>query len=228
LRNIILGLLLANILVLGWKRWIVPPDVAMPVALAAGSEAELVLIARSPGEDSAGIDGTGAEAARCARIGPLASRDVAQAVGRQLRRRDLSIDLASNPGEIWVGHWVQLLGLESEEAAATALNRLVDGGIVDAYIVQTEPDYNISLGVFRGLQGAEEVRTIARRLGYQPEMHDRVRPGTEHWVTVEMTPGQSVDLTDIRLESTQILRKEKIPCATESAIAVQTDANIAP
>ena len=44
MRNIVLGLLLANILLLAWKSWVVPPDVVNPARMSSAEGAQLVLL----------------------------------------------------------------------------------------------------------------------------------------------------------------------------------------
>jgi len=217
LRNLIMGLLLANLLLLAWGRWIVAPDVADPRGFGDGTEAQLVLIERIGRNDSAGSS-PGQDGARCFRLGPFASVDAAAGVGDRLSARGLPVDRTSEAGRIWVGHWVQLLDLTSEEVARQAVRKLISGGIGDAYISSHAPTIDISLGVFRGRQGADDVIRLASDLGYTVEATDRFRDGIEYWVEVEMPADQPPNLADLplaKLESgeAQIIRVEERPCA---------------
>ena len=185
MRNLIFGLLLVNLLLLAWGRWIVAPDVDDPRAYAGATEARLVLLERAGG--AAGIGNEAVipvvtEGERCFRLGPFPTADAAAAVGDRLSARGAPVEQASEPGQIWVGHWVQLLDLPSDEAARQAVNGLVGGGIRDAYIYSREPTIDISLGVFRGREGAENVVRVARGLGYPVEMTDRFRDGIAWWI----------------------------------------------
>lgn len=222
MRNIILGLVLANILVLAWTRWVAPSEVADPTRLAApATEARLVLYRRNRTAPSPAVgraappvvaaDGTG----RCERIGPFMTSETAVSIGGQLGARGLSVDLTSEPGSIWVGHWVQVVNLASGTLARRAVNDLVDAGLVDAYIVQTDPTYNISLGVFRGREGADRVMRIAREAGLETQRLDRYRAGTQYWVNVTLHGDDALDLTSLQLDRTQILRSEPVGCGVE-------------
>jgi len=239
-RNTILGLVLANVLLLAWKRWVVPPDATWPAALDSGNDPQLVLVAPvKSSENSVNSDPqpaprqaeqqasqSSAEQSRCARIGPFADSGTADSVAQQLGDRGFSVSRTSEKGDIWVGHWVQLLDLKSEQEAKAAIDRLVDAGLLDSYIVQTEPTYNVSLGVFTGRKGADRVSNLARSLGMNPQMMDRFREGTQHWIKVRFRDAQTLNLQDLRLDSRQILRTEDVPCATDESVDPATDAKI--
>jgi hypothetical protein len=223
LRNLIIGLLLANLLLLAWGRWIVAPDVADPRAFGEATGAQLVLIKRVVRNDGAGSS-PGQDGARCFRLGPFASVDAAADVGSRLSARGLPVDRTSESGQIWVGHWVQLLDLPSEEVARQAVRKLISGGIGDAYISSHAPTINVSLGVFRGRQGADDVIRLAGDLGYTVEAMDRFRAGIEYWIEVETSADQPPDLADLPLAKlksgeAQIIRVEERPCALAVADA---------
>lgn len=232
LRNIILFLVLANVLLLAWKRWVVPPDVAWPERLGSSAESQLVLVntgkpADDSGESDAGrtddqpdqqVSKAVPTSPQCGRIGPFVESATADSIAQQLGNRGFSVSRASEQGDIWVGHWVQLLDLENEQEARRAVDRLVKAGLLDTYIVQTEPTYNISLGVFSGRKGADRIRELARGLGMNPQTTDRFRTGTQHWIMVRYVEGKAFDLQDIQLDTRQILRTEDVPCTPDGAI----------
>jgi hypothetical protein len=209
LKNIVLALLLANILLLAWKRWVVPPDAEFPDEFAVVAERQLVALnapGRSPAEQPP-------EEGRCTRIGPFADVGMADSVGEQLESDAFEVSRMSQAGQIWAGYWVQLVDLKTPDAAARILDRLIVAGLRDAYVFQLKPVINISLGVFRSRKGAERVAGVARNLGLAPEMTDRFQPGVEHWLTVESRGEKALSLSNVKLGATQILRSEAIPCA---------------
>lgn len=229
LRNIILGLLLANVLLLAWKRWVVPPDTAWPERLGSESGAQLVLaksgnFAPDPaGAQTQTVPGN-LDRARCARIGPFTDADTADSIAQQLGGRGFSVGRTSAKGDIWVGYWVQLMDLKTAQDAREAVDRLVDAGLLDTYIVQTEPTYNVSLGVFRGRKGAERVSNLARGLGMNPQMMDRFSEGIQHWIKVRFREDQTLNLQDLRLDTRQILRAEDTPCVADDAMEPSREA----
>jgi len=216
LRNLFMGLLLANLLLFTWSRWIMAPDVADLASPGEQSEAQLVLIERT---DRPHANGTGSapDGTRCFRIGPFASAQAAAVVGDRLSSRGLPVERTSESGQIWVGHWVQLPDLASIETAREAVKKLVSGGIRDAYISSREPTIDISLGVFRGRRGADDVIRLARALGYAAEATDRFRDGIEYWVEVSTSADQPPDSADLRIGEAQIIRIEERGCAPSVA-----------
>ncbi|MBT8444512.1 MAG: hypothetical protein KJO13_07185, partial [Gammaproteobacteria bacterium] len=116
MRNIILPLLLANLIMLAWKQWVAPDDVADPTRFvatdASAQEPQLVLYgpARSQPAESAAVVpavASGAGIRQCERIGPFDSPEPASSIAQQLGGRGMTVDLVHETGDIWVGHWVQ-------------------------------------------------------------------------------------------------------------------------
>lgn len=219
LKNVVLGLVLANILLFAWKSWVLPPDAADPAGIEPAGGQRLVLISDEPVvADPVPPSPVSPGDGRCTQIGPFADVEMAGSVARQLRTEDFEVRRTSKAGEIWVGYWVQLVDLKTAEKAGETVDRLIGGGLPDAYIFQTEPTINISLGVFRSRTGATRVARLAQELGFRPEMTDRFQPGVEHWLTVKSRPEAALSLSDIRLGSTQILRTETVDCDAKPAV----------
>jgi hypothetical protein len=223
-RNILLGLLLANILLFAWQSWIVPPEAENPTGIVPVGERQLVLLRDASSRRGAETIIAGAGAEICTRLGPFADIEMADSVGQQLERDEFAVRRTSKAGQVWVGYWVQLVNLKTAANAAETVDRLINAGLVDAYIFQSEPTINISLGVFRGRKGADRVAGLARDLGLKPQTTDRFHPGVEHWLTVELQDGQKFDLGDIKISANSILRTENLACEAEAAV----DARIAP
>lgn len=220
MRNVILSLALANVLLLAWERWVKPAEVADPAVFAGRvdepSVPKLVLYNPEglvpPTTPPQPVMAPAVDTLRCERIGPFANPEPAASIAQQLGERGLKVDLVHETGDIWVGQWVQVIGMESGDQAREAVERLVAAGLNDAYIVRTEPTIDISLGVFRGAAGAEQVMRVARAAGLEPSQSDRFRTGTQHWVSVELRGQEALDLTDLQLQWSQILRTENVAC----------------
>jgi hypothetical protein len=216
MRNLIMGLLLANLLLLAWERWIVAPDVEDPRVFAGATEARLVLIESAERVDAV-LDVSESEGERCFRLGSFSSKDAAEIVGDRLLARGLPVDYKSGSGQVWVGHWVQLPNLPDDREARLVVDRLVSSGISDAYIYNREPTIDISLGFFRSREGLDSVLRVARGLGYQVEMTDSFRDGIVYWVGVRVPADQPPDLADLPVaqsngDEAQIIRVEERSC----------------
>lgn len=221
MRNLFSILLLANLLFLGWRLWVSPPDVVATELAAAGNESVITVLqqeAISPGsavkrEARSGLPVSTSTGSQCLRIGPIAEGPLADAVRARLAADGFDVTTTVEEGQIWVGHWVQLDGVASREEADRLVARLAAGGLPDAYVLQNTAPFTISLGVFRDRERADSVAAAAGRLGVQARTTDRYRPGTQFWLTVAIRPGAGLSLDSLSRESGRILRAEQIDCA---------------
>ncbi len=211
MRNLFLALLLANLLVLAWQRWIAPPAADNPFALAESRSPQLALL---PGSADTRLADSGAanDAAGCFRVGPFQEPEKSRAAADSLTAEGMQVFRYSESGEIWVGHWVQVIDLEDRAAAEVALDRLAAVGRRDAYIVRGDDGYRVSLGVFRSLEGAESVSNQAVKAGLTTLTTDRFRAGSEYWLLVDNPGGGSPDLAALDLSDQAIVRSEAAPC----------------
>ena len=224
LRNLFLALLMGNLLFLGWRLWIAPPEVPAEQLLSRGPEPDIAALsspatagAVTQAQTRAAPDKAADRAAtRCLRIGPLADGQIADTLRGSLNARGISTTASSEEGQIWVGHWVQLETVSTRAEADAMATRLAAGGLADAYILQTSPPYSISLGVFRDKDRADKVAADAARLGFRPRITDRYRTGLQYLLTAVIPPGTSLSVDDLGRESGQILRAEPVPCPADA------------
>jgi len=207
LRNLFLLLLLANLLLLAWQRWVMPPPAADAYALDGDRSPQLALLV--PTAPPAAVE---QDTAGCVRIGPFEDPAVSREAADRLTAEDLDVFRYSESGEVWVGHWVQVIDLDNRDEAEAALDRLAKVGRSDAYIVRGEDGYRISLGVFRSMDGADSVANQAVRAGLTTLTTDRFRAGTEYWLLVDERAGALPDLAALGLSGEDILRSEPAPC----------------
>lgn len=221
MRNVFLALLLANLLFLGWRLWVAPPDLPAGQLRAVANEPAVTPlralgIAADPGGrggvPSPGPGGGDALGAGCFRIGPIADGQLADTIRARLTATGSATSLAAEEGQVWVGHWVQLESVASRDEADAVVARLAAGGLPDAYVLQTSPPYSISLGVFRDRERADAVAAAAARLGFRARLTDRFRSGLQYWLSVGVPAGATLPLEQLGRESGQILRAEAVPC----------------
>lgn len=211
MRNILLGLILANLLLLAWHRWVAPEEVDVPDI--STKVPKLILM---PGNQEVPVGEFAQRENRpgnnqCMKIGPFVDDEHANDLGFQLAAGGYTVSQTSQEGQAWVGHWVQIEDLGSREYAARLLRQLTNAGLTDAYIVESDETRKISLGVFREQDRAERVAGEALKLGIEATISDRYRPATEYWLEVISNQG-GVDLSDFQLVTSQILRIEPVPC----------------
>lgn len=228
MRNFFLAVLLANVLVLAWHVWIDPDQrMASPDATTGGLE----LFGAAPGMGpstpvpggSRGVapeaETPGASPGACFRMGPLPDSAAAQQATAQLSARGFSVTLEARDGQVWLGHWVQIVGFDSVPAAERALKRLVAAGINDAYLMQDGTQPILSLGVFRERDRADHVAGAARALGFNVAVRARYRPVVQQWLLLRPPAGQPLDRSALNLGSDRIVRIEAASCEPEPVAA---------
>jgi hypothetical protein len=212
MRNLFLVLILANLLFLAWHAWI---DPSVPTAVPSRPDDLAVFGAQSP----AGPGGPLASyaAGTCLQMGPLPSFAAARQAAERLAATGVDAVPVAREAQEWLGHWVQIEDLESRSAAESARDRLVAGGLKDAYLMQEGALPLISLGVFRDRDRAERVADRARELGFEVGLSERYRPAVEQWLLIRPRIDQTLGGTDLSLAGDRILRTEGVPCAEDSA-----------
>ena len=202
MRNILLALLLANILYFMYARFVEPPPDTGVVVVDAGDLGPALELADSAPPEAAtsvgAVLGTGrptdlaAVVGRtCVSVGPFREAPDSDAALAELRGDGLSGSVRSTEGEIFVGHWVQIRNIPDREAGNHMLGELHDGGLGDAYLVETDDEgIKISLGLFGDVAGAERIELEAKSLGLPAEIAPRTREATVYFVDLELPPGR--------------------------------------
>jgi len=216
MRNIALVLLLSNLLLLAWQRWVVPPEPLHETLALTQDYSDLVYMPRLgsiPADDPilGAIPLTPDSVVRCLRIGPFGRESDALRVGDELESRGVAVQQFSEQGDIWIGHWVTVKDLGTPDDTRKALARLAANGMQDAYVV-TDGEPIISLGVFRKRASVDIVVGKARALGFVVDTTDRLRPGTNYWLDTQLTGTEALPLRRILQDMGQILRSETIDC----------------
>jgi hypothetical protein len=239
-RNLFLALLLANILLFAWNRWVVPtprpaaatvsvaptqgeapaPAVPMPPdgdrsATPAASAPPAGTSAALPQPQVAPPPGAAASPApgdTCVQVGPLPAAEAAAELSRSLASRRIPAATIARDTQVWVGNWIQVGGFASPAAADDARRRLVAGGLADAYLMQEGAEPVISLGVFREKERADRVAAIARGLGFKPVSTNRYRPAVEYWLLARIPAAGARPGDGLPLPRSGLLRVEPAEC----------------
>lgn len=247
-RNLFLGLLLANILLFAWNRWVVPaPRSAAAVSVvpprreaaapATSIRPDDVIATPAPSEPPAsaalpqpqasppppGVAASPGPGDTCVQVGPLPAAEAAAELGRSLASRGIPAAAIARDTQVWVGNWIQVGGFASPAAADEARRRLVAGGLADAYLMQEGAEPVISLGVFREKERADRVAAIARGLGFNPVSTNRYRPAVEYWLLARIPAAVARPGDGLPLPRSGLLRVEPAECPrpdTEAGMAL--------
>ncbi len=224
MRNLVLMIVLINLLAWIYQRWIIEPDEQVAATHVEQDYPRLTAYrqpARAPQpatpDESAGDKIVESET-KCLKIGPISDESDADRLAASLRERGLDVAASSAEGQIWVGHWVQVVDQASRGAAEDARAALVRAGLRDAYILSGGDELKISLGVFKSSASADETIRRARALGYTTRMDERYQPGTQYWLRVAMPADRGFRPGELRSAGGQILRTEVVVCESEPPV----------
>ena len=224
MKNLLLILLLANILYFLWG-WVADDDVRPGVAVVAESDLGPPLSVTQqpatnlvPGVDSvlgsAGPTTLAAVVGRsCVTVGPFRERGDADSAQTRYAGEGMRTRLRETTGQIFVGHWVQIRNIPSRDESNRMLSVLAEGGLPEAYAVETEDEgLKISLGLFGNLDSAEKVELQAQSLGFDADITPRFRDGQVFFVDVGLPPGKGAGEIIERYGEEQVLLRNRATC----------------
>jgi hypothetical protein len=224
MKNLLLLLLLANILYFIWGLFVDKPvesgvsvvnesDMGPPLDISKTKIAEAatsvgaVLGAGQP-SDLAAVVGRS-----CVTIGPFKTATEANGALGDYEDQGMRATVRSTQGQIFVGHWVQIRGIENREAGNAMLNKLKEGGLGDAYLVPTEDEgLKISLGLFGEMSRAERVELQAKSLGLPADVSPRMREGTVYFVDIGLPPGKGAGNMIEKYGEERVLLRDAATC----------------
>jgi cell division septation protein DedD len=184
---------------------------ASPVSPAEGPEATAIEPSESlvaAADDASPAAGSG----RCTSVGPFRELSQAAAAAAALRAAGYEPVQRVAEGELWIGYWVYISGLPTEQAANEILAKVREQGITDSYVIPNSDSGNlVSLGVFSEISGVGRRRDQVRALGLEPQVVDRTRRATVYWVDVTLAPEQTLDFDSLQ-PAGRIIRLEQRDC----------------
>lgn len=199
MRIVFLVLVLANLGLAAWYFWLREPGFPTRPMPASAPTIEL-LGDRDPDSSvdaasaaaTAGANGRSGtiapldnELRDCFSMGPFSNRlDVEEAVA-VLRSAGFQTSQRTAQGEVWLGRWVYIDAIATQDEAEDIVTALSDEGITEAYVIADGNNGNIvSLGVFSEQARAQQRLLDAQALGLSPVVADRSQPGEVFWVDV--------------------------------------------
>ena len=202
IRILVLVLLAANLLYLGWSRWISEerPQLVAPEAGPARDQ-----VARSDAT-------TDAPAPACTTLGPVRDDTHALEIEQLLGAMQLTPTRRTLTEEVREGWWVYVAS-PNAAAQARALRALQNAGIRDAFAMTDDPDWRVSVGLFTDEAGAAISAEAVRALRLDAVVDERMQQQATVWFDLAGTPRGAVDLSRISAEGVEIegLRIEECP-----------------
>lgn len=194
MRILALLLLLANIAMYCWARYVAAPQVTLvstPVPIHSSDVPSLALVHESSQSQPA----TNLEHADCVSVGPIEDETKAGALAERLQAAGLTSTQHIEIKDEFAGYWVTMDKFANKAQAEKVLQQLHEGGISDAYIFTDEvPSQVLSLGLFSERTRAEARREAAAKLGFEASINDRTRKIQSYWLDVMLqSAGQTLD-----------------------------------
>jgi cell division septation protein DedD len=156
--------------------------------------------------------GDPASAAACTSVGPFRELSQAANAASALRASGYEPTQRVAEGDIWIGYWVYIQAIPTEQEANAILAKVREQGIDDSYVIPNSDTGNlVSLGVFSEISGVSRRRDQVRALGLEPQVVDRTRRATVYWVDVSLRPDQALDFDALQPPG-RIIRLEQRPC----------------
>ena len=219
MKNILLILLLANILYFVWGMFpgdsnesgvelVDEGDLGPPLSVAQTPKAEVIesvgaVLGSGEPSDLVAVVGRS-----CVTIGPFRDSNDADSAESRYAGEGMQVSQRPATGQIFIGHWVQIRNIPSKEESNRMLKTLKEGGLADAYPVETEDEgLKISLGLFGNRESAERIELQAESLGLDADIAPRVRDGTIFFVDIGLPPGKGAgEIIERYGEETVLLR----------------------
>lgn len=206
MRLLFLSLLLANLALFAWTRWLAPgaaatatsPALEVPRILLVGESAGAAGLATqapasiAPGlaTDAAVDPAAGMEPAasmRCVSVGPLTDLDAAARVNGVLVELGYQPRQRPADGQVPDGWLVLVTGLTDATEQANVERRLKRGGLDDAArLPPAHGALSVSAGLFTELRRAERRAAVVRRIGLAPSIEARLKAGTVYWIDIDL------------------------------------------
>jgi len=224
MKNMLLILLLANILYFLWG-WFAQEESQPGVAIVSESDLGPPLAtAQTPELDAMKSTGAVLDTGNtsdllavvgrsCVTIGPFREKDDADAAQTRYAAESMRTNIRSGTGQYFVGHWVQIRNIPSRDESNRMLARLKEGGLADAYPVETDDEgLKISLGLFGNFESAEKIELQARSLGLDADVSPRMSEGTVAWVDIALPPGRGAGEIIERYGEEQVRLRDQATC----------------
>ena len=224
MKNILLALLLANILYFVWGLFsgddnepgievVDEGDLGPPLSVAQTHRAEVIesvgaVLGSGEPSDLVAVVGRS-----CVSIGPFSEVSDADSAETRYTSEGMRVSQRSAKGQIFIGHWVQIRNVPSKEESNSMLTVLKDGGLTDAYPVDTDDEgLKISLGLFGNLESAEKIELQAESLGFDADIAPRLKDGTVFFVDIALPPGKGAAEIVERYGEEVVLLRDAATC----------------
>ena len=197
MKNLLLIFLLANILYFVWSAFteeepqpgvtvLEESELGPPLQISASDESVASVGAVLGSGEPSALEAVAGRS--CVTIGPIETPNEASTTVLENNRDGMRAAQRAVGVQRFIGHWVQIRDVTDVSEANETIAALAEGGLTDAYFVETES--MISLGLFGEVSGAEKIEAQAKDLGLPAEILPRTADDTVFYVDIELPPGK--------------------------------------
>lgn len=202
MKNLLLLLILANILYFMWGAFttedpqsgvavVGESDLGPPLSVTTGQDSDAIASVGAVLGSGEPSDLEAVVGRSCVTVGPFKVSGDADSAVLEYSNEGMKALLRSGPGQIFVGHSVQILNVPTREAGRAILGKLKEVGLGDAFIVGNEEvGLSISLGIFGNAGNAEKIELQAESAGFEVDIAPMTRDGTIFFVDIGLPPGK--------------------------------------
>lgn len=235
MRTFLFALILVNLAVFAWSRWLAPTSSPVPktamagvprIQLASEARAEAAAGGTVSGaqEMSAAPDPSGLESvaavgnaeapAGCLSIGPFTTPAEAGRAGGAFEASGYSTRQRVEDARVTEGYWVSLPRQPTAADETRVLSRLARAAITDASVMSDAEGRRISVGLFSERERADRRAAAVQRLGFDPDITERVRAGASYWVDLPLkTSAELAEAESFNREQQGTLTMKPCPAA---------------
>ena len=214
IRILVLVLLAANLLYLGWSRWVSDekPRLVAPEAGAA-RQATGTAPASTPA----------ASASACTTIGPVRDETRALEIEQLLVDQQLAPARRIVTEQVHEGWWVYVANPDAA-AQGRSVRAIQGAGIRDAFPMPDDPQFRVSAGLFTDEARANARAEAVRALRLEAVVNERMQEQPSVWFDLATGPG-TVDLARFSAEGIDMqgLRIEECPAGATAGDATSED-----
>jgi len=220
IRILVLVLLAANLLYWGWSNWVHDEDPALTAVKNTPAAQPAVAAPPPPAAPPAPPP--------CSTLGPFTTELDALTAQRKLTEAGWGVMQRETKEQQPEGYWVSVANANASAQWRT-LNAIMSAGIRDAFAMPDDPEFRVSVGIFKDEDRAEDRAARVQRLKLDAVVTQRMREQSVIWFDV---PGVAREtLADGRLAATGLplerLRIEECPAPATDAPPSGTGAEAA-
>ena len=149
----------------------------------------------------------------CVTVGPFTVATEAETAMNEFREDGMQASQRNTEAPVFVGHWVQIRDVPDRAAGNAMIATLKNGGLGDAYLVETDDEgLKISLGLFGEMARAERIELQAKSLDLPADITPRTRNAAVVFVDVGLPPGRGAGNIVERYGEGRVLLRDAATC----------------